>query len=248
MKTKVIIPAYNEGRHLERTLNSLPNDLVEPIVAINGSSDNTLEIAEKFGAEVHVTAEQGKMLAIQHVLHSLGEQALDPLIILDADTRPLFPTRWHNGIVKLLRQQERPAVIGGPIWYTGKPLGETVLRTAYRAARTALHKNDTGAKHAVQFGPNMALKIQNTDLLEIVMNIPNFWPGEDRALTHAVLDQDGVYHTPINVGLVTTTPRSISSISLKDRLQLGAEASFNEVEQRYTLRGNPSSEPYRDPS
>lgn len=245
MKTKVIIPAYNEGARLERTLKSLPSGLIEPIVAVNGSDDNTADIAEHFGAEVCVTVERGKMLAIQNVLRTLGNQALDPLIILDADTRPIFPDRWHNGMIRLLTEQEIPTIIGGPVWYTGRPLGEALLRTAYRASRAVLYKNDADIKRSVQFGPNMALKIQDTALLDNIMGMPNFWPGEDRALTQAVLDQDGVYCRPTTIELAAVTPTSISAISLKDRLHLGAEASLREVEQRYIERGNINSEPYR---
>lgn len=245
MKTKVIIPAYNEGTRLKHTLDSLPRHLVDPIVAINGSNDNTAEIAGNFGAEVHITTERGKMLAIQEVLHSLGDYALNPLLILDADTMPVFPTRWHNGMLTLLTHQEKPTIIGGPVWYKGKPLGEALLRTAYRAGRAVLYKNDTEIERSVQFGPNMALKIQTDALLDEFMNIPNYWPGEDRAMTQTVLDQDGIYLRPVSVDLITTTPTSISAISLKDRLQLGAEESSHEVEQRYIERGNPDSEPYR---
>jgi len=244
MKTKVIIPAYNEGARLERTLTSLPSDLVEPIVSVNGSNDNTADIAERFGAEVRITAERGKMLAIQNVLRSMGDRALDPLIILDADTRPIFPARWHDGIMRLLTEQEMPAVIGGPVLYTGRPFSEAMLRTVYRAGRAVLYKNDKELNRSVQFGPNMALKIQTPALLDEVLRISNFWPGEDRALTQTVLDQGGVYYRPTNVNLATLTPTSISAVSLKDRLQLGAEGSLREVERRYVERGSPDSEPY----
>src|SRR6266568_4712325 len=96
VKTPVIIPAYNEERNIARLLSVLPADLVEPIVAVNGSTDKTAEIAESFDVKVYDIPEQGKVPAIQYVLHHLGDRALDPLLVLDADNIPLFPRRWYK--------------------------------------------------------------------------------------------------------------------------------------------------------
>jgi glycosyltransferase involved in cell wall biosynthesis len=64
MKTPVIIPAYNEEQNIHKLLRSLPSELVDPIVAVNGSTDNTADIAESFGAKVYSLPEQGKLPAI----------------------------------------------------------------------------------------------------------------------------------------------------------------------------------------
>ena len=137
MKTKVIIPAYNEAHTIRRTLDSLPADLTEPIVAVNGEDDGTLAIAEQLGAEVLLSEEQGKIRAIQQALGYIGSSAaLEPILLLDADTQPIFARRWHDGMVDRLQSDDRPTSIGGPVIFTGKPAHEAVLRSVYRVYRT----------------------------------------------------------------------------------------------------------------
>lgn len=244
MRTPVIIPAYNEADRIQAALSNLPQDETYPIVAVNGSSDNTAEIARSFGAQTHVVDEQGKMPAIQSVLRSLGEQALEPIIILDADTRPIFPRHWRSGLVALLSATKDPAVVGGPIIYTGQPRGEALLRTAYRAARAAKFSGDTTISRSVQFGPNMAIKLASDTVLKAVQGLPNYWPSEDKALAQTIIDHGGTYTGSVDPRLLTLTPTSISAISLTDRIKLGAAETKRVVEQRYIERAAPASMPY----
>ena len=95
MKTPVIIPAYNEELNIKTTLDSLPADLVEPYVMVNGSTDKTAQIAELTGAKVFNLIEQGRLPAVQYGLRQLGKLALEPLFMIDADTRLQFPNRWY---------------------------------------------------------------------------------------------------------------------------------------------------------
>lgn len=57
----VTITAYNEQELIGRALRRLPSDEVEPIVATNGSTDETADIARRFGAEVIELEERGKL-------------------------------------------------------------------------------------------------------------------------------------------------------------------------------------------
>lgn len=244
MKTPIIIPAFNEEFRLGSTLEALPADLVEPIVAVNGTTDGTVRVAEAFGARVQEIVQQGKMPAIQEALGYLGARALEPLFILDADARPIFPRRWHNYMLQPLTNSEIPAVVGGPIWYTGQPRGEAILRSVYRAGRTFVRANDGDADRAIQFGPNMAVSIRNRQILDRVMGIPNYWPGEDKALAKAVSENGGVYHGVIHPFAAVWNPTSVSAISLKDKLRLGREGTLKVVAQRYVERGPQGSTPY----
>ena len=49
-KISIIVPAYNEGKRIESTLNSLLSNFPdgEIIVVSNGSKDNTVEILKKW--------------------------------------------------------------------------------------------------------------------------------------------------------------------------------------------------------
>jgi glycosyltransferase involved in cell wall biosynthesis len=120
-KIPVIIPAFNEEERIAATLASLPEEFVDPIVAVNGTTDRTSEIVENFGVPVLETDEQGKLPAIQMTLKSLGERALSPLIILDADTRPLMPVLWQTLMNDYLTDASHggPVVVGGPTWLSG---------------------------------------------------------------------------------------------------------------------------------
>ena len=82
MDISVIIPAYNEEKYLERTLQALHD--VEIIVVCNGCTDRTEEIAKRYAHKVIVLKEKG-------VSHARNEGAkatsYERLIFLDADIR-----------------------------------------------------------------------------------------------------------------------------------------------------------------
>ena len=246
MKTKVIIPAYNEAHTIRRTLDSLPADLTEPIVAVNGEDDGTLAIAEQLGAEVLLSEEQGKTRAIQQALGYIGSSAaLEPILLLDADTQPIFARRWHEGMVDRLLSDDRPTSIGGPVIFTGKPAHEAVLRSVYRVYRTARHSQVDDTVHSVQFGPNMALKLHDSQTLDAIMELPNYWPSEDRAIAQTIIDQGGAHQTPIHPSLATITPTSLSAVSLRERIRYGSEGSVKLAEQRYIERSAPNTLAFR---
>ena len=46
-KICIVLPAYNAGKTLEKTINNLPRDLEAEIILVDdNSADNTLKIAE----------------------------------------------------------------------------------------------------------------------------------------------------------------------------------------------------------
>ena len=55
----VIIPAFNEEESLPHVLADIPDFVDEIIVANNGSTDNTIEIAKKAGVTVVNEDEKG---------------------------------------------------------------------------------------------------------------------------------------------------------------------------------------------
>jgi glycosyltransferase involved in cell wall biosynthesis len=53
-KIAVVLPAYNAGETLKRTLEEMPKDIVDHYILVDdASSDNTSDIARKLGLEVH---------------------------------------------------------------------------------------------------------------------------------------------------------------------------------------------------
>ncbi|MEK9170027.1 MAG: glycosyltransferase family 2 protein, partial [Patescibacteria group bacterium] len=52
-KVVVVLPAYNAGKTLERTVAAIPKEFVDEIILIDDASkDNTVEVARKLGLKV----------------------------------------------------------------------------------------------------------------------------------------------------------------------------------------------------
>lgn len=86
----IIIPALNEERYITKTLEAVrelhyPQDMFEIILADNGSTDRTREIAQSFGARVIECPKRGVSLA-----RNLGAREAKGTILafLDADCVP----------------------------------------------------------------------------------------------------------------------------------------------------------------
>ena len=81
----LIIPALNEAAVLGRTLSSIPSHLFRAvIVADNGSTDGTPEIARAHGARVTIEAERGYGATCLRALASL-EPDVEAVVFMQAD-------------------------------------------------------------------------------------------------------------------------------------------------------------------
>ena len=111
MLLSVVIPAFNEESYLPETLSNLQNAIgmcrcsVEVIVADNGSSDGTAQIARSFGA----TVAHEPVHNIARVRNSGASAARgDVLLFLDADT--IVPRHLLDRIAEAMGD---PACMGG---------------------------------------------------------------------------------------------------------------------------------------
>lgn len=103
MNFSVIIPTLNEEGYIEKTLQSIGKG-VEIIVVDGGSNDDTVAIAEKFGARV-IQSEKGR--GVQQDIGASNAKG-DVLLFLHADT--ILPSGWKDFIAVLLSNSN---VIGG---------------------------------------------------------------------------------------------------------------------------------------
>ncbi|MES2630603.1 MAG: glycosyltransferase [Patescibacteria group bacterium] len=250
-KTPIIIPAFKAQERIEQTLLSLPAETVEPIIAINGPIDRTAEIAERYGATVLTFEQQGKLPSIQGALRHMGNRALSPILILDVDSRPIFPSLWRSGMVHEVmgeKDDHNPAIVGGPVIFTEDTVFENTIRTARRMKRAMQSRNDriVGSK-AAQYGPNMAINIAQDELLEKILALDNYWPGEDRALVDTVEGYGGVFTQPISPNLLVFTPSSKSYLSYFERKRTGVDEARNQVTEHYRENAPPNSRPYDHP-
>lgn len=188
----VIIPACNEAPRIERTLNGLARQSKEvaPCVIVNGSSDSTADIAREIGVTV-LESEQGKMRAIQAGIRHLGKSALEPLMILDGDTRP-FSKSWSACFSDELSRQPppRPAVMWGPVAFMDdiNPLVGMGI-TAYTTVVSWADRHDDDPRTIR--GGNMGLRLQSAEVVEELLELDNFWPREDVAIYDTVMQQEG---------------------------------------------------------
>jgi glycosyltransferase involved in cell wall biosynthesis len=245
MKTPIIIPAYNEERTIAKTLESLPSDLTEPFVAVNGSTDDTASIAEELGATVFHFEEQGKIPAVQGTLKELGDRALDPLIILDADTRPLMPERWHNNMLRLLGGA-RPATVGGPVVFNESGLANSTIRSIFALAHNYKIKSRVEGTDAIgQAGPNMGLHIHDPAILEGLFELPHLWPAGDQAIVHVIKSNGGNYFQPLSPGLLAITRMHESWLPISEQIKVGSEEADRRSKAHYVERAAPGAQQWK---
>lgn len=237
MPTPVIIAAHNEERLIGRCLESLSSD-VSPIVAANGCTDDTVRIAETFGADVIDIEAPGKLPAIQTALRTLGHRALEPVLYLDADSYPLHTTRWANVMTERVSGSDAPQAASGPLGYFDGNLAADIVRTLKRLTdvRKARRENRT-----LFWGNNMATRFDESTL-EDVLTLPHIWPGEDRAIEMEVESHGGqsaqVTH-PLSV--VMTSSRFMLPIS--HIVRVGTDEARRENLLRYNERAAQGSIP-----
>lgn len=244
VKTPVIIPAYQEASTIARTLDRLPSQLVEPTVIVNGEPDGTADIARDFGATVYESPDQGKMPALKYAFARMsGKQALKPLIILDADAYPILPSQWHNHMVAPIYNHDGPVGNGGPMFYSECSPHESLFRGSRRFGYAGAQTLGLKSGH-IQYGPNMALKIDSSDILDAFMEFPNYWPGEDRAMADTIEENGGKYIQTVNPAALVVAPLSLSAVSLTERIKLGPVETRRVVTQRYVDSGPAGAVPY----
>ena len=246
IKTPFIIPAYNEESRIEATLRCLPKDLVEPIVAVNGSTDQTAMLAKEYGCAVNILPEQGKLPAIQATLRELGDRALEPLMILDADTRPMIPHLWLYGMLRSLTNKgpDVPEAAGGPVWFTNGTVVNSTIRSLERMGRAVRTRSSKDASKVGQCGPNMGLHLKNKTTLENILALDHYWPSEDRAMINTVLSHGGHLAQPTKPSVLALTYYSSSFLPLSVIKKIGREEARAITFNDYVRRGAPGSKPF----
>ena len=181
-KIPVIIAARNEERFIGQTLDALDASTTEPWIIVNDSSDRTADIARDYGAIVHELPTPGKLPAIQYALKRLNHQALEPLLLTDADSYPVFPRLWASGMLRALGAELQ--VVGGLCVARGD---EAVLHktlTSMLRVANVMDKLLRSEDHIS--GANTMVRIHDAETLEKVLALGNIWPQQDRALANEI--------------------------------------------------------------
>ncbi len=118
----VVIPAYNEEKHLPICLTALTKqsysrNRYEIIVSDNNSTDNTAAIAKKFGAKVVTTKEQGYAYAVKKGISSTKGEII---ACTDSDTQ--VGKQWLSDIAHVFSTQPTTVALTGSVESDFTPL------------------------------------------------------------------------------------------------------------------------------
>lgn len=119
-RVSVVIPAFNESKNIHKTLESLLNQTYkdfELIVVDNNSTDNTSEIARRYGAKVFFEPKKGVTHARQ-----TGFLATKGEIIISTDADAIHPHDWIERIVKIMDSDPSLVAVGGIAYLHSGPL------------------------------------------------------------------------------------------------------------------------------
>jgi len=111
---KVVIPAQNEEKAIGKVIAEIPDWVSEVIVADNGSTDATAQVAKKHGATVVPVPVPGYGRACLGGIGAAGEY--DIIVFLDGDASD-YPEDMDD-LVRPIRDNEADMVIGS------RPLGQ----------------------------------------------------------------------------------------------------------------------------
>jgi dolichol-phosphate mannosyltransferase len=106
-KVSIIIPTLNEQDAIGQVLSSVPAGVAEEIIVVDGSSDNTAEIAESLGARVIHEPRRGYGRALQTGI----ENALGDIVVYIDGDRTYDPSDIPK-LIKPIQDGEYDAVLG----------------------------------------------------------------------------------------------------------------------------------------
>jgi glycosyltransferase involved in cell wall biosynthesis len=239
MKTPVIIAARNEEAYIGRALDHLPANLVEPFVMVNGSEDRTAEIALDYGATVFNRPEAGKLPAMQEALRFLGERSLEPVLMLDADSFPLFSRAWARRMVASVAG-DRPRMALGPLGYADNSTIDNAMHTAISWAHGARARTNG---RWLPRGANFAMHAHKQRVARRIAELPHIWPGEDAAFARIFKQEGSVTQLIDPRAMVITSARYVPTVV--QRLKMGTEVAHRHALEDYLERAPEGSVPYK---
>ena len=115
-KIIVVLPAFNAEKTLEKTLNQIPFDIVDDIILVDDySSDNTIDIAEKYGLKhIHKHTSNLGYGANQKTCYEKAlELNADIIIMLHPDYQ--YTPKLIHSISYIIANEVYPVVLGSRI-------------------------------------------------------------------------------------------------------------------------------------
>lgn len=165
---KVIIPAVNEGDSIGKVVSGLPKSVAEIVVVNNGSTDDTVENAQKAGATVLTENQRGYGFACLKGMDYIDKQSKAPdiIVFIDGDYSD-YPEELDKIVAPILNQN-MDFVIGarkkelreaGSMTFPqifGNELATFLMRLFFRAKFT-----DLGPFRAIKYDKLKELEMQD---------------------------------------------------------------------------------------
>ena len=242
--TPIIIPAYNEADkigHLVGLLRASLGEKVRLIVADGDSDDETAAIARRAGAEVVATSgPAGKLPGLQAALRLLGDEALQPFVLLDADTFPQDPPRWLECLLSPLERARAPMLISSLAWFEDAR-GRRVWLPSVALILGCLWPRMWSRYDSPFLGPSQAFVLRRREVLRAVLALPAIWPGDDIILARTVANRGTGGRMKVSLsarGFVTTDYNKGHNFSLLDYLKAPFRRRWQEkFNQKYEVSG-----------
>ena len=166
---RVIIPALNEEEAIAKVINDIPTDIVAEIIVVdNGSSDNTIKVAEVAGATVLCEPLRGYGAACLKGIDYVKELAADTEIIIFLDADYSDHPEEMAAVIEPILTENVDMVIGSralgerekgsltPVQAFGNWLSAKLLKLIYNAEFT-----DLGPFRAIKFDKLLSLEMQD---------------------------------------------------------------------------------------
>ena len=163
---KVIIPAVNEGDSIAKVVEEIPNSVSEVIVVNNGSTDDTVENAEKAGATVLTENRKGYGFACLKGMEYVDGQSKKPdiIVFIDGDYSD-YPEELDKIVAPIL-EKDIDFVVGARKKSLREPGSMTPQQVFGNQLATFLMRLFFGAKFT-DLGPFRAIKYEKLKALEM---------------------------------------------------------------------------------
>ncbi len=150
----IVIPVYNEERHLKACLNSIAAQTTGPVEAVvvdNNSTDKSIKIARSYSFVRVITQKQ----QCKHFARTAGFNAVKNDLIgrIDADT--ILPPNWVEGVLDFYAEptNRQLALTGGCYFYNVR----LPRFWGWMQGQIAFRMNRLLLGHYITYGSNMVL-------------------------------------------------------------------------------------------
>lgn len=197
VKTSVIITSYNNSHNLKQCLNSLINqdygrnliDL-EIIVVDSGSTDNSIEILNKYRDKIKIILKPQHFLRLSPAMaRNIGAKNAKSDVLIFSDSDCIFPSNWVKNMITSFKNSQVDCVIGSRKPDIGQGLGTFIRRydfilysNKFTVSKQLLINKESikkGVPLMLLSGNNFAIKKELWDKLGGMRNVFKSPAGED---------------------------------------------------------------------